>query len=119
MAEDMLIGVGVRADFSSLKDGSEDGRRRPESRRKQRWEEAFAELGKAAESGSAQAVQALKQYEQALNEAAAQDRAAKQAIANAERALFQKRVQQQRDYQDWLAKGKAAAEAEARAAAAT
>jgi len=114
MADDMLIGVGVRADFSSLKTESKSAADALKEA-KQAWDEAFSELGKAAEQGSAQAVQALKQYETALNEAVARDRAAKQAIADAERALFEKRVQQQRDYQDWLAKGKAAAEAEAAA----
>lgn len=114
MAEDMLIGVGVRADFSSLKSEAKTAADALKQARTE-WDAAFTELGKAAEQGSAQAIQALKQYETALNEAVDRDRMAKQAIANSERDLFQKRVQQQRDFQDWLAKGKAAAEAEAAA----
>jgi hypothetical protein len=70
MADDMLIGVGVKADFSSLKTESKsaaDALRAAE----QNMAQALKELGPAAEAGSAQAIAALQLYRTELSQAQA------------------------------------------------
>lgn len=114
MADDMLIGVGVKADFSTLKSEAKASAEALKQAQAE-WDSAFQELGKAAEQGSGQAIAALKEYETALDLAVARDRAAKDAIAANERAAHEKRIQQQRDYQEYLQRTKAAAIEEAAA----
>jgi hypothetical protein len=83
MADDMLIGVGVKADFSSLKTeakASADALKQAEAA----WKDAFEQLGSAAEKGSAQAQEALKQYENELSQAQARASAAARAVAEAQ-----------------------------------
>src|SRR3954468_17100561 len=83
MADDMLIGVGVKADFSSLKSeakSSAEALKQAEAA----WKEAFEQLGAAAERGSVQAQEALKGYENELSQAQARAASAGQAMAQAQ-----------------------------------
>jgi uncharacterized coiled-coil protein SlyX len=80
MADDMLIGVGVKADFSSLKNeakSASDALKQAEAN----WKSAFEQLGASAAQGSAQAQEALKGYEAELQQAQAKAASAAAAMA--------------------------------------
>jgi hypothetical protein len=70
MADDMLIGVGVKADFSSLKTESKSSAEALRAAT-QNMAQALQELGPAAAAGSAQAIAALQVYKTELAQAQA------------------------------------------------
>lgn len=110
MPDGYLISVGVKADFSELKTQQKEATAAVKEA-KAAWEQAYSELGQAAEKGSVQAQTALKEYEVALDQAVAHEKAAQQALATAQRAAYEKRIQQSRDYQEYLKRESAAQDA--------
>jgi hypothetical protein len=81
MADDMLISVGVKADFSSLKSESKaaaDALRQAQSS----MEEAYVALGRDAEKWSEQSRVAIREYQTNLAQAEARVQAASAAMAS-------------------------------------